>query len=78
MKPYKAVCPFCGDIFYGYDRQHAYDQCLRHCRDTKNHPQVEPYLIRITSLRFWLYKASEDKERIKQIERHAASRIRTT
>ncbi len=71
MQPYKARCPFCGHIWYGYSRQHAWDYMIQHCHDTENHPLVEPYLVRIEVARYWLWRFSDDKGRLEQLERHA-------
>lgn len=71
MKPYKGVCPECGHQHYGYSRQEAWDYFMRHCAETRNHPVVEPILLRIDTVRYWFWKFSPDKGGIEQRERHA-------
>lgn len=44
---------------------------MRHCHETPNHPIVEPYLVAITTARYWLWKFSADRGRLEQLERQA-------
>lgn len=76
MKPYKAVCPFCGHIEYGISRKDAQSRHFSHSRATKNHPQVEPYLIAVAPLRYWLWKFNPDRGRLEQLERQAPAEAR--
>ena len=71
MNPYRARCPECGHIWYGESRQKAWDYMMRHCHDIENHPIVEPYLVAISATRFWLWRFSDQKGRLEQLERHA-------
>lgn len=44
---------------------------MRHCHETPNHPIVEPYLVAVSAFRYWLWKFSDDKGRLEQLERQA-------
>jgi hypothetical protein len=76
MRPYKAVCSICGHIRYGISRKEAWDYMMRHCRETPNHPQAEPYLIPVTPFRYWLWKFNPDRGRLEQLERQAPAEAR--
>jgi len=75
MKAYSGCCPYCGHIWKGMSRRATWDYFMKHCKDTKNHPTVEPYLARVTDAEYWLWKFNPDQGRLEQIERHALTDI---